>query len=70
MTLSKVFKDKVKEVLGNEFPDDAKVQLEGSIKAVFKSWNGKKLSPIVELKVFRRLGNCRKRSSDGIWKYG
>ena len=42
MTLSKVFKDKVKEVLGNEFPDDAKVQLEGSIKAVFKSWNGKK----------------------------
>jgi len=24
------------------FPDDAKEQLEGSIKAVFKSWNGKK----------------------------
>ena len=32
----------VKEVLGKPFPDDAKEQLEGSIKAVFKSWNGKK----------------------------
>ena len=29
-------------MLGTEFPDDAKAQLEGGIKAVFKSWNGKK----------------------------
>jgi pyruvate, orthophosphate dikinase len=36
------FKNKVKEVLGKPFPDDAMEQLEGSIKAVFKSWNGKK----------------------------
>jgi len=36
------FKKKVKQVLGKPFPDDAKEQLEGSIKAVFKSWNGKK----------------------------
>lgn len=36
------FKDKVKEVLGKPFPDDAKQQLEGGIMAVFKSWNGKK----------------------------
>ena len=36
------FKLKVKEVLGTEFPDDAKAQMEGGIKAVFKSWNGKK----------------------------
>jgi pyruvate,orthophosphate dikinase len=40
--LSEEFKKKVKEVLGTPFPDDAKAQLEGGIKAVFKSWNGKK----------------------------
>lgn len=40
--LSIDFKAKIKEVLGKDFPDDAKEQLEGSIKAVFKSWNGKK----------------------------
>ncbi|MCU0474160.1 MAG: pyruvate, phosphate dikinase [Bacteroidales bacterium] len=40
--LSEEFKKKVKEILGKPFPDDAKEQLEGSIKAVFKSWNGKK----------------------------
>ena len=42
MDLSEKFKKKVKQVLGKPFPDDAKEQLEGSIKAVFKSWNGKK----------------------------
>ena len=41
-SLAEEFKKKVKEVLGKPFPDDAKEQLEGSIKAVFKSWNGKK----------------------------
>ncbi len=40
--LAEAFKVRVKEVLGVEFPDDAKAQLEGGIKAVFKSWNGKK----------------------------
>jgi len=40
--LSEEFKKIVKDVLGKPFPDDAKEQLEGSIKAVFKSWNGKK----------------------------
>jgi len=40
--LSEEFKKKVNEVLGKPFPDDAREQLEGSIKAVFKSWNGKK----------------------------
>ena len=33
---------KVKEELGAEFPDNAEEQLFGGIKAVFKSWNGKK----------------------------
>jgi pyruvate,orthophosphate dikinase len=42
MILADLFKKKVKEVIGVEFPDDAKAQLEGGIKAVFKSWNGKK----------------------------
>ncbi len=40
--LAEQFKAKVKEVLGTEFPDDARAQMEGGIKAVFKSWNGKK----------------------------
>jgi pyruvate, orthophosphate dikinase len=40
--LAEDFKKKIKETLGKPFPDDAKEQLEGGIKAVFKSWNGKK----------------------------
>jgi pyruvate,orthophosphate dikinase len=40
--LSEEFKKIIKNALGKPFPDDAKEQLEGSIKAVFKSWNGKK----------------------------
>ncbi|QKG79802.1 pyruvate, phosphate dikinase [Tenuifilum thalassicum] len=40
--LAEEFKKTVKKVLGKEFPDDAKEQLLGGIKAVFKSWNGKK----------------------------
>ena len=41
-TLAESFKSKIRESLGKEFPDDAREQLEGGIKAVFKSWNGKK----------------------------
>jgi len=40
--LGEEFKKKIKEVLGKPFPDDAKEQMVGGIKAVFKSWNGKK----------------------------
>ena len=36
------FKERVKEVLGVEFPDSAEAQLWGSIGGVFKSWNGKR----------------------------
>lgn len=36
------FKKTVKKELGTAFPDDAEQQLFGGIKAVFKSWNGKK----------------------------
>lgn len=42
MKLAESFKRKIKEVLGADFPDDARAQLEGGIKAVFKSWNGRK----------------------------
>ena len=42
MKLAEAFKVRVKEVLGVDFPDDARAQMEGGIKAVFKSWNGKK----------------------------
>ena len=41
-SLAETFKKTVKKVLKKEFPDDAKEQLIGGIKAVFKSWNGKK----------------------------
>jgi pyruvate, orthophosphate dikinase len=40
--LSEEFKKRVNSSLGQPFPDDARAQLEGGIKAVFKSWNGKK----------------------------
>ncbi len=40
--LAEMFKDRIKKAIGREFPDDATDQLVGSIKAVFKSWNGKK----------------------------
>jgi pyruvate,orthophosphate dikinase len=40
--LAAEFKKTVKKVLGKDFPDDPKEQLFGGIKAVFKSWNGKK----------------------------
>jgi pyruvate,orthophosphate dikinase len=40
--LAEEFKKRVKDSLGKAFPDDAEEQLVGSIKAVFKSWNGKK----------------------------
>ena len=42
LELANSFKTKVKESLGADFPDDARAQMEGGIKAVFKSWNGKK----------------------------
>ncbi|RLI57414.1 MAG: pyruvate, phosphate dikinase, partial [Candidatus Thorarchaeota archaeon] len=38
--LVELFKQRVKEVLGREFPDDHMEQLWGAITAVFKSWNG------------------------------
>jgi pyruvate, orthophosphate dikinase len=40
--LAEDFKKTILDVLGQPFPDDAKEQLVGGIKAVFKSWNGKK----------------------------
>ena len=36
------FRNKIKEILGAEFPDNPRDQLIGSIGAVFKSWNGKR----------------------------
>ncbi|MFA5194711.1 MAG: pyruvate, phosphate dikinase, partial [Bacteroidales bacterium] len=41
-SLAGEFKKVIKKEIGKEFPDDAKEQLFGGIKAVFKSWNGKK----------------------------
>jgi pyruvate, orthophosphate dikinase len=40
--LCTMFKNKIKESLKKEFPDDPKQQLWGGISAVFSSWNGKR----------------------------
>jgi pyruvate,orthophosphate dikinase len=40
--LCEVYKQKVQEVLGKPFPDDAMEQLWGGIGAVFQSWNGRR----------------------------
>lgn len=40
--ICRIFKAKIKEVLGKEFPDDPMTQLWGGITAVFNSWNGKR----------------------------
>ena len=40
--LCAAYKAKIKEVLGEEFPDDPDKQLWGGISAVFASWNGKR----------------------------
>jgi pyruvate,orthophosphate dikinase len=40
--LCNLFKQKIREVLGKEFPDDHNQQLWGGIGAVFSSWNGKR----------------------------
>ena len=37
-----IYKQKVQEVLGKQFPEDAMEQLWGAIGAVFQSWNGKR----------------------------
>ena len=36
------FRDKVRQVIGKPFPDNAQEQLWGAIGAVFQSWNGKR----------------------------
>jgi len=40
--LIEIYKSKVKEVLGKDFPEDPMEQLWGGIGAVFSSWNGKR----------------------------
>ncbi|MBC8213996.1 MAG: pyruvate, phosphate dikinase [Candidatus Marinimicrobia bacterium] len=49
--LSELFKNRVKETLGKEFPDDHYEQLWGGISSVFSSWNGKRA------KNYRRIEN-------------
>src|SRR4030042_1970440 len=40
--LIRIYKAKVREVLGKDFPEDPLQQLWGGIRAVFQSWNGKR----------------------------
>ena len=37
--LARQFKEEYKEKIGEDFPDDPKVQLMGAVKAVFRSWD-------------------------------
>jgi pyruvate,orthophosphate dikinase len=46
-----IFKNKIKQVLKKEFPDDPKKQLWGAVSAVFQSWNGKRA------KSYRKIEN-------------
>lgn len=41
-SLIEKMKAKVKEVLGNEFPDSSREQVWGGVSAVFQSWSGKR----------------------------
>ena len=36
------YRQRIEQVLGNPFPDDASAQLWGAVGAVFRSWNGKR----------------------------
>jgi hypothetical protein len=56
------FKQRVKDVLGAEFPDDPFKQLWGGIGAVFKSWNGKRPSHRAS-RAFRTSGAPRSMCS-------
>jgi len=49
--ISDRYKNCVKDILGQDFPDDATTQLWGAITAVFKSWNGKRAQ------AYRRIEN-------------
>jgi pyruvate, orthophosphate dikinase len=40
--ICELFKSRIREILGKEFPDDPNAQLWGGIDAVFSSWNGKR----------------------------
>ena len=40
--LCRRYRERVQEVLGSPFPDDAMEQLWGAVGAVFRSWNGKR----------------------------
>ncbi|MAH99305.1 MAG: pyruvate, phosphate dikinase [Euryarchaeota archaeon] len=40
--LCNLFKEEINKTLGEKFPDDPYIQLWGAVKAVFKSWNGKR----------------------------
>ncbi|MBI5573660.1 MAG: pyruvate, phosphate dikinase [Elusimicrobia bacterium] len=40
--LIEIYKSKVKEILGKDFPEDPMEQLWGGISAVFQSWHGKR----------------------------
>ena len=66
-TLAGQFKAEYKAKIGSDFPSDAKEQLIGAVKAVFRSWDNPRAN------VYRRdndipysWGYCSKRTDDGF----
>ncbi|HET6486433.1 MAG TPA: pyruvate, phosphate dikinase, partial [Spirochaetia bacterium] len=47
--LIRIYKTRVREILGKEFPEDPREQVWGAIRAVFKSWDGRRA------KAYRRI---------------
>lgn len=69
--LVKKFKAAVKERTGKDFPDSPWEQLWGAICAVFDSWMNERAIYYRRMNQNpRRMGNCRKRTGNGIRKYG
>jgi len=68
--LIKIFKTKVKNILGKEFPDDPYEQLWGGIGAVFQSWNGKRAISYRRIESIPDEWDCRNCPVDGFRKHG
>ncbi len=68
--LAEKFKAEYKEKLGEEFPQDPKVQLMGAIKAVFRSWDNPRAIYYRRMNdIPLRLGHCRQRPVHGLRQY-
>ena len=67
-TLAGQFKAEYKEKIGTDFPADAKEQLMGAVKAVFRSWTTREpMYTVRDNDIPYSWGTAVKRTDDGIW---